>query len=80
LGSPDHLTLPPALHAIGVASAMLVSVRLLLRAVSRRRAMAAGLRPARKPAAVLRPRRQKPAVPIRQAKPRSHFGRRGVPQ
>ena len=38
LGSPDHLMLPPALHAVGVAAAMLVPVRLLLRAVGRRRA------------------------------------------
>ena len=37
LGSPDHLTLPPALHAIGVAAAMLVPVRLLLRAAGHRR-------------------------------------------
>ncbi len=27
LGSPDHLVLPPALHAIGVAAAMLIPVR-----------------------------------------------------
>jgi ABC-type sugar transport system substrate-binding protein len=47
LGSPDHLTLPPVLHAIGVASAMLVSVRLLLRAVSRRGATAAAMSSAR---------------------------------
>src|SRR5664279_2953398 len=40
LGSPDHLTLPPALHAVGVASATLVPLRLLLCAVSRWRAAA----------------------------------------
>ena len=45
LGSPDHLVLPPALHAIGVAAAVLVPVRLLLRVVKRRRA-AAGAVPA----------------------------------
>ncbi len=81
LGSPDHLALPPALHAIGVTAAMLVPVRLVLRSVRRRRAAAAA-KPvvrARKPAAVLRPQRRKSAYPIRQVKPRSHFGLRGVP-
>ena len=37
LSSPDLLLLPPALHALGIASAMFVPA-LLLRAVSRRRA------------------------------------------
>jgi len=80
-GSPDHLTLPPTLHALGVASAMLLPVRLVLHAVSRRRA-AAGAVPvvlARKPATVLRPRRRKPMCPLRPVKPRSHFGLRDVP-
>ena len=36
-GSPVHLMLPPALHAVGVAAATLVPVRLLVRAVGRRR-------------------------------------------
>src|SRR5450631_4406544 len=45
-GSPEHLTLPPALRVIGVASAMFVPVRLLLRAVIRRR-HAAGVRDSR---------------------------------
>ena len=80
LGSPDHLMLPPGLHALGVASAMLVPVRLLVRAVGRRRAAAATFAvSARKPAAVLRPRRRKPAHPHRFVKPRSHFGLRGMP-
>jgi hypothetical protein len=34
----------------------------------------------RKPAAVLRPRRRKPAHPLRPVKPRSHFGLRGMPE
>jgi hypothetical protein len=82
LGSPDHLTLPPALHAIGVAAAMLVPVRLLFHAVSRRRAAASAVPAvrARKPAAVLRPRRRKPTCPLRPVKPRSHFGLRGMPE
>jgi cytochrome b561 len=80
LGSPNHLVLPPALHAIGVAAAVLIPVRLLLRIVKRRRA--AGASPAihaRQPAAVLRPLRRKASYPIRTVKPRSHFGLRGVP-
>ena len=77
LGSPDHLMLPPALHAIGMAAAVLVPVRLLLRIVKRRRARA-GHR-ARQPAVVLRPPRRKATYPVRAVKPRSHFGLRGVP-
>ena len=79
-GSPEHLILPPALHMIGVASAMFVPVRLFLRAVGRRRQAAACAVPRRKPAAVLRPRRRKPACPLRPVKPRSHFGLRGMPE
>jgi hypothetical protein len=80
LGSPHHLVLPPALHAIGVAAAVLVPVRLLLRIVKRRRA-AAGAVLAVPPhrAAVLRPPRRKASYPVRTVKPRSHFGLRGVP-
>ena len=77
LGSPTHLTLPPALHAVGVATALLVPVRLLVRAVGRRRA-APAVSP-RKPTAVLRPPRRKSSYPIRKVKPRSHFGLRGLP-
>ncbi len=80
VGSPDHLVLPPGLHAIGVAAAALVPVRLALRAVRWRRAAAA--RPAARPrtlATVLRPLRRKPAYPVRAVKPRSHFGLRGTP-
>jgi hypothetical protein len=80
LGSPHHLVLPPALHAIGVAAAVLVPVRLLLRIVKRRRA-AAGAVLAVPPhrVAVLRPPRRKASYPVRTVKPRSHFGLRGVP-
>jgi hypothetical protein len=53
-GSSDHLVLSPGLHAIGVAAAMFVPVRLVLRAVGARRLAAqTAIRP-RKPAAVLR--------------------------
>jgi len=81
-GSPEHLILPPALHIIGVASAMLVPVRLLLWAISQRRVRAAAMPAAysRTPVAVLRPRRRKPECKLRPVKPRSHFGLRGVPE
>jgi hypothetical protein len=81
LGSPGHLVLPPALHAIGVAAAMLIPVRLLLRIVKRRRA-GPGVVPVvdtRQSAVILRPPRRKATYPIRAVKPRSHFGLRGVP-
>ncbi len=78
LRSPDLLLLPPALHVLGVASAMFVPVRLLLRAMSRRRAAPDAV-PARKPAAVLRPPRRKSSYPLRSVKSRSHFGLRGTP-
>ena len=49
-GSSDHLVLSPGLHAIGVAAAMFVPVRLVLRAVGARRLAAqTAVRP-RKPA------------------------------
>ena len=81
LSSPDLLLLPPVLHVVGLASAVFVPVRLLMRAISRRRAAAGAVRAvsARKPAAVLQPRRRKPARPLRSVKPRSHFGLRGMP-
>ena len=77
-GPPVQLMLPPALHAVGVAAATLVPVRLLMRAVGRRR-LAPGVM-ARKPTAVLRPPRRKSSYPIRHVKPRSHFGLRGMPR
>src|ERR1035437_5205897 len=81
-GSPYHLTRPTALRAVGVASAMLVPVRLLLCAVSRWRAAAGAALavPMRKPAALLRPRRRKPAGPLRPAKPRSLLVPAGMPE
>ncbi|MGH6727997.1 MAG: hypothetical protein ACREB8_15860 [Pseudolabrys sp.] len=78
LNSPDLVLLPPALHALGVASAMFVPVRLLVRAIRHRRSGQVAPS-ARKPAAVLRPPRRKPAYPMRSVKPRKHFGLRGAP-
>jgi hypothetical protein len=82
LSSPDLLLLPTSLHVVGVASAIFVPVRLLVRTVRRRRAApgAIGVNPARKPAAVRRPSRRKPTHPLRSVKPRSHFGLRGRPK
>jgi hypothetical protein len=78
-GSSDHLVLSPGLHAIGVAAAMFVPVRLVLRAVGARwLAAQTAIRP-RKPAAVLRLSQRKPAYRHRPVKPRSQFGLRGVP-
>ncbi len=77
LHSPDLLLLPPALHALGVASALFVPVRLVTRAISRRRAGAMSVVTARKPATVLRPPRRKSSLPLRSVKPRNHFGLRG---
>jgi ABC-type transport system involved in cytochrome bd biosynthesis fused ATPase/permease subunit len=78
-GPVGHLTLPPGLHALGVASAMFVPVRLVCRAVSRRRtavSAARAVRP-RSAATVLRPPRGKSSYPLRTVKPRSQFGLRG---
>ncbi len=79
LRSPDLLLLPPALHVLGVASAMFVPVRLIMRAATSRRQAATGAVPQRKPAAVLRPPRRKAVSPHRKVKPRRHFGLRGTP-
>ncbi|MGH6663877.1 MAG: hypothetical protein ACREB2_03085 [Pseudolabrys sp.] len=79
-GSSEQLALSPGLHAVGVAAATFVPLRLLLRAVGhRRRAAQTAIRP-RHPATVLRPSRRKPAYPVRAVKPRSHFGLRGMPR
>jgi hypothetical protein len=80
-GSPDYLALPPVLHAFGGGAAALVPVRLII-AVANRRRTAGGAMPAAhagKPAARSRPLRRKAHYPVRQVKPRSHFGLRGVP-
>jgi hypothetical protein len=79
-GSPGQLALSPGLHAVGVAAAMFVPVRLLVRAVGRRRHRAQTASRPRKPAAVLRQPRRKAAYPPRAVKPRSHFGLRGMPE
>lgn len=77
-GTPGQLVLSPGLHAVGVASAMFVPVRLLLRAVgARRHAAHTAVRP-RMPASGPRPSRRMPAC-RRPVKPRSHFGLRGMP-
>ena len=77
LSSPDLLLLPPALHVLGVASAVFVPVHMIWRVVGQRRTTT-GAAPARKPAVVLRPPRRKSSNPLRQVKPRSHFGLRGT--
>lgn len=80
------VTLPPAMHVIGLAAAVFVALRLLLRAIRRRRrapASGAGARSAlaaRIPAANLRVPPRKPARWLRPVKPRSHFGLRGMPR
>lgn len=79
-GSTDQLILSPGLHAAGVAAAMFVPLRLLVRAIGRRRHRTQTASHPRKPAAVLRQSRRKPAYPSRPVKPRSHFGLRGMPE
>jgi hypothetical protein len=78
--SPEHLMLSPGLHAAGVGAAMFVPVRLLMRAVNRRRLAAQNAPHPRTPATVLRPSRHKRAYPHRPIKPRNHFGLRGRPE
>jgi hypothetical protein len=81
---PHPLALSPGLQLIGLLSAGWVLLWLMLRGVARwRRARAqraASTPGARIPATVLRPPRRKPLVPLRQVKPRSHFGLRGPPR
>ena len=82
--STHWLQLPPALHAIGSLSAIVVSVRLLLCAVKRWRRPAGSGR-AQTPApfapapATALPSWRNPARPLRAVKPRTHFGLRGTP-
>ena len=86
LASTDHVTLSPALHLIGVASAVFIAVRLVLRAIARWRRTAAGRADAasalaaRNSDAGLGPPRRKPARPLPTVKPRNHFGLRGMPR
>jgi hypothetical protein len=78
LRSPDLALLPPAMHVLGSASALLVPVLSVWRLIQRRRAAAEAV-PTRKPAVVLRPPRPKSSYPMRRVKARSHFGLRGTP-
>jgi hypothetical protein len=80
VGPSEQLMLSPGLHAAGMGAAMFVPVRLLMRAVSRRRLAAQNAPHPRNPAAVLRTPRHKPAYPYRPVKPRNHFGLRGRPE
>jgi hypothetical protein len=80
IGPPEQLILSPGLHAAGVGAAMFVPVRLVMRAVSRRRLAAQNAPQPRKPASVLRPARHRPAYPHRPVKSRNHFGLRGKPE
>ena len=79
-GSPGQLVLSPGLHAAGVAAAIFVPVRLLVRAIGRRRHMAQIASHPCNPAVVLRQARRKPTYSPRLVKPRSHFGLRGTPE
>jgi len=77
LGPSDLLMLPPTLHVIGVATALLLPIRLAVRAVGRRRRAPAGAAQPRETALPLR--RRHPPRPLRPVKPRSQFGLRGAP-
>lgn len=80
VGGPGVMGLPPLLHAVGAVAAAFVPLRVALSVSGRRRAGAPAAPAApRKPAAVLRPPRRKSTYPIRQVKPRDHFGLRGMP-
>jgi hypothetical protein len=77
------LALPPVLHAFGGGAAAFVPLRLIIAVANRRRAAGGDSMPAAhtgKPAARSRPLRRKAHYPVRQVKPRSHFGLRGVPE
>jgi hypothetical protein len=82
---PHPLTLPPGLQLIGLLSTGWVCLRLASRASARLRrariyrAGTASALSTRIPVALLRPSRRKPIPPLRQVKPRSHFGLRGKP-
>lgn len=81
------LQLPAALHVLGFASALFVTVRLLIYAIKCARRRRGNVAPPAAPiaphpvAAVLRPRlRTPPPPPLRPVKPRAHFGLRNVPR
>jgi membrane protein implicated in regulation of membrane protease activity len=81
---PHPLALPPGLQLIGLAAAACVCLWLALRVVARwRRARAqriATLPGARIPVVMLHGARRRPLGPLRQVKPRSHFGLRDTPR
>ena len=70
--SAHPLTLPPALHVIGMLSAVSVTLRALLSAIRRSRLRKAS--PARRLA------RRKARRPAARVAPRSEFGLRGTPR
>jgi hypothetical protein len=79
---PHPLALPPGLHVIGIVSVAWICLRLALHMIARvRRARvhrAGSALNARIPATLSRPSQRKPISPLRQVKPRSHFGLRGT--
>jgi len=82
--SAHWLELPPALHAMGSLSAIVVAVRLLFYAFKRwRRLAGTGVAQVTAPAAPMpaaaAPSWRNPAHPLRPVKPRTHFGLRGAP-
>lgn len=77
LGGAQVMAMPPLLHAAGAIAAAFVPLRVVMSLAGRRRAAAPAA--PRRPAAVLRPLRRKSTHPVRQVKPRNHFGLRGVP-
>lgn len=81
LNSPYLATFSPVMHGLGMASATFVPLRLLIRALLRRRAAALAVRPVctGNSDAVLRPRWQGAGDPLRPVKARNHFGLRGMP-
>lgn len=82
-GLPHPFALPPGLHVLGIAAAIMVAARVSLRLLDRWR-----LRPGVVPAAALNvrlpgaipARRKPPARRLRTVKPRKHFGLRGMPR
>jgi hypothetical protein len=77
--SAQPLRLPPGLHALGFMSAVFVAARAVVGVVKRSR-------PRSSPASALQsvdetpPPPRKPRLPLRNVKPRVHFGLRGVPR
>ena len=76
-GAHGSRALPPALHAVGLAAACFVAVRLALLAIARRRVRAGG--GITRAAASMPPARPAPPRRLPTVKPRRHFGLRGGP-